>query len=103
LCAALSIPLIQRKIPLNALYGVRSPESFASEENRYAINEFGGRKLLNSSYVWFAGGIVVMIVPYIAPPFVGYDDRLWIGNTDPIWYFIDGYYSDIAVFKQFSW
>jgi uncharacterized membrane protein len=67
LMAFLAIPLMKRKVKPNGLYGVRTPEAFASEESWYAINEFGGRKLLQSSYVWFVGGILAMLAPYILP------------------------------------
>jgi len=42
----LAIPLIRRKVPMNRLYGVRSPKAFASERNWYEINAYGGRLLL---------------------------------------------------------
>lgn len=55
----LSIPLILRLVPMNRIYGVRTPKAFASERNWYEINAFGGRVLLGfglflSCFGWFA-------------------------------------------------
>ena len=49
LIAALSLPLVLRKVPMNHFYGVRFRASFASEQNWYSINESGGKALLVSS------------------------------------------------------
>ena len=38
-----SIPLILRKVPMNPAYGIRIKKSFASAENWYAINAYGGK------------------------------------------------------------
>lgn len=42
----LSIPLVARKVPMNAVYGVRTRKAFASERNWYEINAYGGKLLL---------------------------------------------------------
>ena len=44
--AALTLPLIARKVPMNRGYGIRMREAFLSEENWYALNEYGGKVLL---------------------------------------------------------
>jgi hypothetical protein len=49
LIALLSIPLILRRVPMNSFYGIRFPESFKSEKNWFAINEYGGKALLLST------------------------------------------------------
>lgn len=41
----LAHPLIKRRIPPNDLYGFRVPETLASEELWYAVNEYSGRQL----------------------------------------------------------
>jgi hypothetical protein len=46
LVGILSIPLLLGWIPRNRFYGVRVPAAFASEENWYAINSFGAKRLL---------------------------------------------------------
>jgi hypothetical protein len=37
-----SIPLALRLVPPNRAYGIRIPKAFASPQNWYAINAFGG-------------------------------------------------------------
>ena len=51
---ALSIPLINRRIPPNHLYGFRVPAAFASEQVWYDINEYSARMMRRT-------GIVVLI------------------------------------------
>jgi uncharacterized membrane protein len=46
LCLVLGFPLMLRKVRMNRWYGVRLPKSFASDENWYKINEYGGRQLM---------------------------------------------------------
>jgi hypothetical protein len=59
--ALVSIPLILRKIPRNAAYGVRTRATMSSDAVWYDANAFGGRALLLSSIasallmIWFAG------------------------------------------------
>jgi len=63
LILALSIPLMRRKVPMNAFYGVRIPGSFDSEERWYDINEYGGRQLARWSLFVVAFGIVGFFLP----------------------------------------
>lgn len=51
--ALISIPLVLRMIPMNRIYGIRTPKAFDSEYNWYALNAFGGRLLL------YFGGFVL--------------------------------------------
>jgi hypothetical protein len=46
LIAILAVPLLLGWIPRNRFYGIRVPAAFASEENWYAINVFGAKRLL---------------------------------------------------------
>jgi hypothetical protein len=46
LTAALAIPLILRKVPMNRYYGIRIPKAFKSDENWYDINAYGGKVFL---------------------------------------------------------
>lgn len=66
-CAALfvgiSVPLIQRRVGRNALYGVRLPQSFQSDAHWYAINEYGGRQLALWSLPIAVVGCVCLLVP----------------------------------------
>jgi uncharacterized membrane protein len=43
---ALALPLVRRRVPRNRWYGVRLPESFASDEAWFDINAYGGRCLM---------------------------------------------------------
>jgi hypothetical protein len=44
--AAIAVPLILRKVPMNRYYGIRIPKAFKSEDNWYDINAYGGKILL---------------------------------------------------------
>lgn len=59
----LCVPLILRKVPMNALYGARIPASFASEENWYAINAYAGRQLAKGSILVVVTGLIGLFVP----------------------------------------
>ncbi len=63
LISLLAIPLILRRIPPNALYGVRTKASFASASDWYRINVIGGRYLALSGIVILAVGIVGFFLP----------------------------------------
>ncbi|HUS09352.1 MAG TPA: SdpI family protein [Pyrinomonadaceae bacterium] len=56
-------PLIRRKIPMNWFYGIRIPAAFESPERWYSINEFGGRKLANWSWLITAFGVIGLFMP----------------------------------------
>ena len=59
----LAIPLILRRVPPNALYGVRTKASFSSDSDWYRINAVGGRYLAVSGLVILAVGIVGFFLP----------------------------------------
>jgi hypothetical protein len=76
-----SIPMILRRVPMNRWYGVRTRKAYASEENWYEINAFGGKAffvfgLLLVAVAWFgrdilpaprdASAAVVMALPALA-------------------------------------
>lgn len=61
LLAVSGIPLALRKVPMNRWYGVRIPESYASDERWYDINAYGGRLFLGYGcavvlFGWLARG-----------------------------------------------
>jgi hypothetical protein len=68
--AAVSVPLILRRVPMNRWYGVRTRKAFASSENWYELNEYGGKLLL-----CLGGGLVVfgLIGFWVAPA----PDSVW--------------------------
>lgn len=59
----LAVPMILRRVPPNALYGVRTKASFASEADWYRINAIGGRYLAVSGVIVLVAGIVGFFVP----------------------------------------
>src|SRR5579885_888811 len=60
LMIGLSIPLVQGRIGPNRFYGVRFPESFHSESAWYAINRYGGRRLM----IWAVPLLIVGIASF---------------------------------------
>jgi len=66
LVALISVPLLFRKVPPNRWYGVRVPEAFVSDENWYAINEFGSRRLLGLALALAVLGLVALSLPRMA-------------------------------------
>ncbi|MEM9555607.1 MAG: SdpI family protein [Acidobacteriota bacterium] len=61
--AALSWPLARRRIAMNRWYGVRFAKSYASDEAWYAINEYGGRRLLLWSVPVAGLGLCALVLP----------------------------------------
>ena len=63
LTCGLSLPLVRGRVARNPLYGVRFPQSFASEDAWYAINRYGGRQLCLWSLPMIAVGVVSLFLP----------------------------------------
>lgn len=59
----LAIPLVRGRVGRNSLYGVRFPQSFQSDDAWYAINRFGGRRLI----LWAVPLILVGISCFFIP------------------------------------
>ena len=53
-----SVPLILRWIPMNRWYGIRTRKAFASEENWYEINAYGGK-------AFFLFGVFLLAVAWL--------------------------------------
>jgi uncharacterized membrane protein len=68
LMTGLSIPLILGKVKPNRFYGIRTRAAFASEENWYRINRFGGKLMLGSAVPIVLVGAAGFLVPepYVA-------------------------------------
>jgi len=60
LFVGISLPLIRRRVPPNAMYGLRVAATFADEWVWYEANARSGRD-------FFALGIVVMVVAVVLP------------------------------------
>lgn len=59
----ISIPLVQKKVPMNRLYGFRIARAFESEEKWYEINRYGGRQLIRWSVMLILIGVIYFILP----------------------------------------
>ena len=74
LIAVISVPLLLRMVKPNHWYGVRVPAAFVSEENWYAVNEFGAKRLLGLSVALAALGLVQLSLPplpwWVEPAFL---------------------------------
>lgn len=59
----LALPLVQKKVPPNGLYGFRISKALDSEANWYAVNAYGGRQLINWSVLLLVIGGLYFIFP----------------------------------------
>ncbi|MEZ4599025.1 MAG: SdpI family protein [Syntrophotaleaceae bacterium] len=60
---AISVPLMNRKIKMNNLYGFRISKAFESEKNWFDINEYGAKQLI----IWSLPIIVIGIICFFIP------------------------------------
>ena len=61
---AVSVPLIARMVPMNRWYGVRTRKAFASEDNWYELNAYGGKLLaVYGGFLVVVGAIGFGVVP----------------------------------------
>jgi SdpI/YfhL protein family len=58
-----SLPLIYRKVPMNAFYGIRIRASFQSKQRWYDINAQGGKLFAKWSALIIVAGLIGFIVP----------------------------------------
>lgn len=65
LLAAISVPLVLRRVPPNHVYGIRIPEAFSTESRWYDINAYGGRLFLIYGIALAAFGVLAQD---LAPP-----------------------------------
>ena len=63
LCIGLAIPLMRGRVGRNPFYGIRFPQSFQSDDAWFAINRFGGRRLI----VWSVPLVVIGIASFFLP------------------------------------
>ena len=59
----ISLPLIYRKVPMNAFYGIRIRASFQSEQRWYDINAQGGKLFAKWSMLIIVAGVIGFFVP----------------------------------------
>ncbi len=63
LIMGLAIPLVRGRVSPNGVYGVRLSQSFRSADAWYAINRYGGRRLI----IWAVPLIVVGLISFFLP------------------------------------
>lgn len=63
LIIAISVPLVQKRIAMNDWYGIRFKKSFASDDNWYKINAYGGKQLIVWSVLLIAFGVATFFMP----------------------------------------
>jgi hypothetical protein len=59
----LCLPLINRQVPRNDLYGIRIAAAFESDQRWYDINAYGGRLMAKWSSLIVAAGICGFFLP----------------------------------------
>jgi uncharacterized membrane protein len=69
LLAALSIPLMLRKIPPNPLYGFRISKTLNNPDVWYDANAFAATRLLIFSLVLVAAAVVIFLLPGVDEQF----------------------------------
>ena len=63
LLAAISVPLIRRKVPPNPLYGFRVRRTMADPSVWYPANEYAGRWMLAAAACWVAAATAGYFLP----------------------------------------
>jgi hypothetical protein len=63
LIIASAIPLARRSIGRNRFYGIRLPESYRSDDAWYAINQYGGKRLILWAFPLVLVGIACFFLP----------------------------------------
>ena len=66
----LCLPLLYNKIKMNYWYGFRISQSFTSEENWFAINQFGAKRFLRWNSVFFIIAFVTLVLPFETIPWL---------------------------------
>jgi uncharacterized membrane protein len=67
----ISIPLMRRRVPPNALYGLRVPSTFADEWVWYEANARSGRDLVGLGLLVVAVALLLPAAPGITPDVYG--------------------------------
>ena len=66
----LAIPLLMGKVKRNALYGVRIPQAFESDEAWLRLNRYGGKRLIAWSVPVLVVGIIALFIPLEEQPWL---------------------------------
>ncbi len=73
LLVGLSIPMIQRRVGPNAIYGFRTPKTLSDETVWYEANAYSGRMLLRAGIVNTAAALLFFFVPGIGDSLLAYN------------------------------
>ena len=57
--------LYNQKVSRNSFFGVRFPKSLKSDKLWYSINQYGGKRMMIWSVVYFVLGCLYVIFPYL--------------------------------------
>lgn len=60
---ALAVPLMRRRMPRDGAFGFRIRKAYQSDDNWYAINEYGGRRLLIWAFPVVICGFIALLAP----------------------------------------
>ena len=75
--AALAVPLILRRVPMNHFYGIRVRKAYTSDSNWYAINAFGG-------WLFLCFGVFLVACGFLGRPFAPEPSSPWA----PVYLFV---------------
>jgi uncharacterized membrane protein len=59
----IGLPLLNRKVPRNYFYGIRTRAALASDQRWYDINAYAGRQLVIWSVIMFLNGLAGFFIP----------------------------------------
>jgi hypothetical protein len=59
----LGLPLLNRRIPRNNFYGIRTPAALESDQRWYDINAYAGRQLVLWSVIVVSNGVTGFFIP----------------------------------------
>ncbi len=84
------IPLSLAKIPMNSVYGMRTPQAFASEEAWYHLNEVGGMIFAMTGFpLILAGGLGFFLPLSLIGPFgIVVTIAVLLSNVVAVWFFL---------------
>lgn len=63
LMIGLAIPMIQRKVAPNPVYGFRTPKTLSSPDIWYPANEYSGRVMVVAGGVTILGAVLLALLP----------------------------------------
>ena len=65
----IAIPLIQKRVRPNPIYGFRTKKTLGNERVWYKANEFSGKQFYRSGLTLILAAFALSLVPHIGKPF----------------------------------